>query len=178
MTAATALEDRIVTHLLAFKLTVAAEELISRLVQADQGAAFATNLEVLELESWGGIGPRSDECQALEQRAVPPSPCVAPSLGPRDLPVRSTGDVAPEKGCRRSPWGQRGCSACATHHAEHVEAYPYPAEGGQRHMPELLLDREHGHARDGEVGGVGVSHRVQVNTSPDAGPSSQPARPS
>lgn len=51
MTAATAIENRIVTHLLAFKLTVAAEELVSRLVQADHGAALATILEVLELES-------------------------------------------------------------------------------------------------------------------------------
>ncbi len=49
-TAAT-IESRMVTHLLAFKLTVVAQELVSRLVQADQSAALATILEVLELES-------------------------------------------------------------------------------------------------------------------------------
>lgn len=45
------IESRIVTHLLAFKLTVVAQELVSRLVQADQSVALATILEVLELES-------------------------------------------------------------------------------------------------------------------------------
>jgi DNA replication protein DnaC len=51
MNASSTIESRLVTHLLAFKLTVVARELVSRLVQADQAAALATILEVLELES-------------------------------------------------------------------------------------------------------------------------------
>jgi DNA replication protein DnaC len=51
MSATTTIESRIVTLLLEFKLPMAAQELVSRLVQADHGAALATILEVLELES-------------------------------------------------------------------------------------------------------------------------------
>ena len=51
MSAATSIESRIVTHLLDFKLSMAAQELVSRLVQADHGDALPTILEVLQLES-------------------------------------------------------------------------------------------------------------------------------
>lgn len=50
MTVSPSIESRVVDLLLEFKLTTAAEELVSRLVQADHGPALATILEVLELE--------------------------------------------------------------------------------------------------------------------------------
>lgn len=51
MSAAEAIEDRVVTLLLDFKLTTVAEELVSRLAQADHASALPVVLEVLEQES-------------------------------------------------------------------------------------------------------------------------------
>lgn len=51
MSAAATVEDRVVTLLLDFKLTTVAEELVSRLAQADLSGALPVLLEVLEQEA-------------------------------------------------------------------------------------------------------------------------------